>query len=132
VEHSGAKLSEPLNTHPCLSCGACCAYYRVSFHPSETSPESFETPNAMVIPVHSEESVMMGTHTIQNTRCVALTGEVGKDAHCSIYENRPSPCRKFEASYSYGVKEPRCDEARVAHGLLPLTLRDYDGFRNRT
>jgi hypothetical protein len=29
------------------------------------------------------------------------------------------------------VKEPRCDEARAAHSLPPLTLRDYDGVRNR-
>ncbi|RBD00840.1 YkgJ family cysteine cluster protein, partial [Xanthomonas oryzae pv. oryzae] len=24
--------------HPCLTCGACCAYFRVSFHWSEADP----------------------------------------------------------------------------------------------
>lgn len=74
---------------------------------------------------------MKGTDTLQDPRCTALSGTLGKDAHCSIYENRPSACRKFEASYEYGVKESRCDEARAIHGLPPLTHQDYDAFRNR-
>ena len=83
----------------------------------------------MMVSVDSQVSVMKGTDRIQNTRCVALAGLVGKDANCSIYENRPSPCRKFEASYEHGVKEPLCDEARAAFNLAPLALPDYDGFR---
>lgn len=74
---------------------------------------------------------MKGTDTLQDPRCTALSGTLGKDALCSIYENRPSACRKFEASYEYGEKKPRCDEARAIHGLPPLTLQDYDAFRNR-
>ena len=86
----------------------------------------------MVLSIDSKTSLMTGTHTLENTRCVALKGTVGKDGSCSIYENRPSPCRKFEASYAYGVKEPRCDEARAAYELPPLTVQNYDGFRNRS
>jgi Fe-S-cluster containining protein len=88
-------------------------------------------PTHLAIKVDDETSVMRGTDITHNTRCKALIGEVGKNGSCKIYENRPSPCRKFESSYSYGVKEPRCDEARAAHSLPPLTLRDYDGVRNR-
>jgi Fe-S-cluster containining protein len=117
--------------HPCLTCGACCAYFRVSFHPSENSSESLEVPISLSVSVDAETSVMKGTDTLQNTRCVALSGTVGKNGSCSIYENRPSPCRKFEASYERGVKEPRCDEARKAYQLAPLTLQDYDGIRNK-
>jgi Fe-S-cluster containining protein len=29
-------------------------------------------------------------------RCVALRGEVGRAAGCTIYENRPQACRNFE------------------------------------
>lgn len=86
----------------------------------------------MVTPTGPDEYVMRGTDTPSAPRCVALNGQVGKDASCSIYENRPSPCRKFEASYTYGLKEPRCDEARATFGMPPLRLQDYDGFRNRT
>lgn len=117
--------------HPCLQCGACCAYYRVSFDSTEISAGSLEVPANFALALTADESVMKGTHVLENTRCIALKGKVGEDANCSIYQNRPSPCRKFEASFSYGVKEPRCDEARAAHALPPLTLRDYDGIRNQ-
>jgi Fe-S-cluster containining protein len=120
----------PTGLHPCVHCGACCAYYRVSFESTEILPESFEVPASHVATVDAKMSVMRGTDRTINTRCTALIGEVGTNGKCSIYENRPSPCRKFEASYSYGVKEPRCDEARAAHHLPPLTLKDYDGVRN--
>jgi Fe-S-cluster containining protein len=87
-------------------------------------------PVELTVAVDGAMSVMRGTDILQNTRCTALNGEVGLNGSCTIYENRPSPCRKFESSYAYGVKEPRCDEARATHGLAPLTLRDYDGVRN--
>jgi Fe-S-cluster containining protein len=119
------------NAHPCLTCGACCSYYRVSFHPSEAHPDRFHVPVHFTAVVTTDESVMIGTDSLRDTRCIALSGQVGKDAHCSIYENRPSPCRKFEASYAYGVKEPRCDEARIQFGLRPLTLASYDVVRNQ-
>ena len=120
-----------MTTHPCLTCGACCAFFRVSFYSTERDQDRLQVPRELTVQIDSKESVMEGTNQIQSPRCVALTGEVAKDAHCSIYENRPSPCRKFEASYTYGLKEPRCDEARAAFGMPPLRLQDYDGFRNR-
>ncbi|MOA32367.1 hypothetical protein D3C78_1535800 [compost metagenome] len=38
-----------------------------------------------------------------------------------MYEQRSSPCREFEASWEHGEHNPRCDAARAAHGLPPLT-----------
>ena len=29
--------------------------------------------------------------------CIALEGELGKSVSCSIYDDRPSACRQFEA-----------------------------------
>ena len=116
--------------HPCLRCGACCAIFRVTFAASELLPESLDVPAELTIPGNPGDAVMRGTERDFRIRCVALTGRVGKNASCSIYERRPSPCRKFEASYAYGVQEIRCDEARAGHGLPPLTLRDFDGVRN--
>jgi Fe-S-cluster containining protein len=120
-----------MSKHPCLSCGACCAYYRVSFYSSEISSDRLRVPEQMVVSINADESVMKGTDKVEDTRCIALSGLVGTDARCSIYKNRPSPCRRFQASFEYGAKEPRCDEARKIHGLAALTLRDYDAFRNR-
>ena len=37
--------------HPCLTCGACCAHFRVSFHWSEADPDQ-GVANAVVVGVH--------------------------------------------------------------------------------
>jgi Fe-S-cluster containining protein len=54
-------------------------------------------------------------------RCIALTGEVGREVSCSIYARRPSPCRDFAPYAALGVGEPACDRARARHGLAHLT-----------
>ncbi len=68
---------------------------------------------------------MKGTEVKHQNKCAALGGRIGKNAHCTIYENRPTPCRNFRASYEDGSHNPRCDEARKAHGLAPLRRDDY-------
>lgn len=154
-------MAEP---NPCITCGACCTRYRVSFHWMETTlecapagsngaltghdftghdlssldhssatdaggpdvavDEAFEDlPPA--VPVDLTESlgphrnIMKGTGTIP-ARCIALTGEVGVSAHCSIHRVRPSPCREFERSWENGRAHDRCDASRRAYGLPPL------------
>jgi Fe-S-cluster containining protein len=47
-------------------------------------------------------------------RCAALTGQVGRQVACGIYEWRPSPCREFQAG------SDACQQARRRHGLAPL------------
>jgi Fe-S-cluster containining protein len=46
-----------------------------------------------------------------NSRCVALTGKVGCDVKCSIYNNRPNACRAFVPGSTL------CLEARSAAGI---------------
>lgn len=53
-------------------------------------------------------------------RCIALAGRIGESVGCTIYEQRASPCREFQASWVDGVHNERCDRARAAHGLPPL------------
>jgi len=54
-------------------------------------------------------------------RCLALMGFIGKKVHCSIYAQRASVCRDFPAAWENGVHNDRCDKARAAWGLFPLT-----------
>ena len=68
---------------------------------------------------------MRGTNQ-KNPRCLALTGEIGTAVSCSIYSQRPSPCREFgvhwhnqQISFEPGDLE-RCNRARVAWGLPVL------------
>lgn len=108
-------------SNPCLSCGACCAHYRVSFHWSET--ERFlggSTPAELTEKIGPHRVAMRGTGSA-SPRCIALEGEIGRAVHCSIYPQRPTPCREFTPSWADGARNERCDSARAAHGLPPLT-----------
>ena len=62
---------------------------------------------------------MLGTNC-KGPRCISLEGEVGSEVKCTIYEQRSSPCREFEASWVDGQVNTDCDAARAAFGLLPL------------
>lgn len=44
--------------------------------------------------------------------CVALDGEFGDSCSCSVYELRPTACRKFEAGSAL------CIEARKRVGIV--------------
>ena len=100
------------NPSPCVSCGACCAHFRVTFYCGENVPEEwieFLSPTW---------AVMKGTNQTR-PRCHCLKGEIGSEVACSIYQERPSPCREFMPSVE-GEINIRCDQARSAHGLGPL------------
>ncbi|MBC7370175.1 MAG: YkgJ family cysteine cluster protein [Bdellovibrionaceae bacterium] len=112
--------------HPCIGCGACCAHFRVAFYWRETEPDGlWKVPIAKVVDLDSVHRCMQGTEVKHNPKCVSLTGRIGKNAQCGIYENRPTPCRNFTASFENGTSSPRCDEARAAHGLRPLKRGDF-------
>lgn len=123
------KLQDNQNLHPCQRCGACCAAFRVSFWRSELN-----SGGPWRVPIESIEDTggslvsLKGT-TQHNPGCVNLKGRVGDQVSCQIYENRPSPCRNFKASYEDGYLEERCDLARAKHGLRPLTKQDWKDFR---
>ncbi|HEO70038.1 MAG TPA: YkgJ family cysteine cluster protein [Candidatus Hydrogenedentes bacterium] len=111
--------------NPCLSCGACCAFYRCTFHWSEAddvAPEGI--PVEMTVDMTVFRRAMKGTNQ-ERPRCVALDGEIGHSVACAIYERRSSTCRDFPASYAYGERNVRCDKARLAHGLPPLEPQDW-------
>ena len=105
----------------CQRCGACCASFRVDFHPAELAGGAFAWGQgvalAMTVPV-TPAIVRMGGTDAAAPRCIALVGEVGKSVSCIIYDDRPSPCREFDTSHD------ACTRARQRHGLPPLaTLR---------
>lgn len=114
--------------NPCRSCGACCAYYRVSFYWGEIdeAPGGY-VPTEMTKPEPPFHHVMRGTDR-NPPRCVALEGEVGHSVRCAIYERRPSPCRDFGVHWEHGriwMDEEalrRCNQARMAWGLPPLAI----------
>ena len=47
--------------------------------------------------------------------CAALQGVVGKQVTCTVYEQRPAPCREVEPG------DDKCNQARARYGLPKLT-----------
>lgn len=115
------NLSTP---HPCLSCGACCAFFRVSFHWTETAAESHGVPIALTKQINPYMNAMNGTDQAKPS-CVALKGVIGKSTSCSIYENRPDCCRTFKASFEDGSRNEDCEKARLGKGLKVLQTSDW-------
>jgi Predicted Fe-S-cluster oxidoreductase len=111
-------LDEP--AHPCLRCGACCAYFRVSLHWSEAAPElGGQVPPELTEALRLHERVMLGTSQAK-PRCVALEAEIGTHSRCTIHARRPAACAALAASWEYGEASAQCDRARAAHGLPAL------------
>lgn len=107
--------------HPCLSCGACCAAYRVSMHWSEAEPSlGGRVPVELTEVLDGHRRCMRGTWA-ERPHCIALAGTVGDTVHCTIYDARPSPCRELRMSWEDGGPNPQCDRARAVYGLPPLT-----------
>ncbi|MEY4760579.1 MAG: hypothetical protein RLZZ200_435 [Pseudomonadota bacterium] len=98
--------------NPCVECGACCAAFRVSFYWAEGSG----LPEALLGKVNAHIACMAGTNQPE-PHCAALTGDVGSRVSCSIYAQRPSPCREVQPG------DERCEKARLRHGLPPLPSR---------
>ena len=106
--------------NPCLTCGACCAFYRVSFYWSEANDTTEgAVPVDMTCRVSPLRRVMKGT-TGPKPHCIALQGEIGHDVYCSIYANRPSTSREFTVSERNNLRDNLCDRARRAWALPPL------------
>jgi len=111
--------------HPCLRCGACCAFFRVAFHWSEAEGATGgKVPLALTEKLDPHRLAMRATPTAK-PRCIALVGVVGEATHCSIYEQRPSVCREVVPSWEFGAVSSQCDRARLGHGLKPLTPDEW-------
>ena len=102
-------LSQITAQDACLTCGACCAFFRVSFYwaEGETMPDDAVEE---LTPVYS---CMKGTNQ-KEVRCVMLSGEIGQYVSCNMYEQRSSSCKEVQAG------DDQCTKARLGHGLIPL------------
>lgn len=106
--------------NPCLSCGACCALFKVVFDQSETDEyRSDGVPVQYTVRVDQTRCAMRGTE-LRNKRCAALEGNVSRRVSCAIYSRRPSCCRDFRAGWQRDEVNPTCNRARTAFGLHPF------------
>lgn len=111
-----------MNEHnPCLECGACCAFFRASFYWGESDAvQKNGVPVDLTEKLSNFRLTMKGTNQ-KNPWCIALKGIIGKSTSCSIHPQRSSTCRDFTPSWENGEPNERCDQARAAWQLAPLT-----------
>ena len=108
-----------MTSNPCTHCGACCASFRVDFAREELQSEGGCVPDSLGVELTGSLARMRGTDHAR-PRCAALVGTIGQQAHCGIYEWRPSPCREFGLRAPMGFGDDACARARARHGLAPL------------
>lgn len=114
----------------CLSCGACCANFRVSFHWAETTLVTADgVPQELTEVISSHHNCMKGTNQKQ-PRCIALQGTVGQQVSCTIYSQRSSTCRDFDILDEQGQINEQCTKARAAYQLLPVVLLEESSIEN--
>lgn len=109
--------------NPCLNCGACCGYFRVSFFWGECTSAGGVVPDDLVVQISPSRVAMIGTDS-KPCRCIGLEGEIGKGVSCTLYEQRSTPCREFDAAWVNGEANPSCDAARAAYGMPPLEANE--------
>jgi len=104
-----------------MRCGACCAFYRVSFDCHESDEFSGGVvPIALIIKLNKTQSAMRGTEK-RPIRCRALVGNIGMGVHCAIYEKRPTICRLFLPAWQCNQGNSLCDQARLIYGMMPFS-----------
>lgn len=115
------KNDENINPDLCEKCGACCAFFIVTFPSIEKdSIIGGCVPSFMTLVLNNSESYMKGTK-IGRHRCVALEGTIGSSVKCTIYSNRPSTCRNFNRSWEKNIGNTLCGKARAVYGLQPFS-----------
>jgi len=99
--------------NPCVGCGACCRYFRVSFYHGEldSQPGGY-VPSELTSQLTPFRACMKGTEAGEG-RCIALQ----EDARCGIYAGRPSVCREFPAFMPDGTLNPECVTLRMRFGI---------------
>jgi Fe-S-cluster containining protein len=107
--------------NPCFECGQCCQKLRVSFYHGEVLRDQGgeligAVPPDLVTQITPHMVCMKGTETGKQG-CIALHHDDQQGYRCTIYEQRPSPCREFNTLNDDGSINPLCDKLRKAVGL---------------
>ncbi len=77
------------NPNPCMTCGACCAFFRVSFYWAEADYAGGNVPASLTEQISPFHRCMRGTNQ-KNPRCVALTGPPVK-THIALFTKTARP-----------------------------------------
>ena len=106
------------SSYDCQACGACCVNmpanraqgvtYWVELSPSD---RLLTRRDLLRKHVTYDRQGVPHLRMAPDGRCLALHGDLGDDVTCSIYRDRPSPCRRVQAG------DETCLRSRAAHGI---------------
>ena len=85
----------------------------MAFSVYDTQELGGDVPAGLAVEVTDTLRRMRGTDHA-SPRCAALTGKIGVQVACGIYEWRPNPCHELESG------SDACARARARHGLPAL------------
>jgi uncharacterized protein len=97
-----------MNTYNCQYCGACCKHRDDPKWIEVTAEDAKKIPLAWLQVGDIEPFAMRQT---DSGRCVAFEWEVGKHCRCSIYDIRPSICRKVQPH------DEICEKLRIMNNV---------------
>lgn len=97
----------------CMECGACCTGGAVTDkHVHVTSEDLAQWPSDKLHFLSSDQEAVGRHYNGRGTvTCMAFSGQPGGSCRCTIYENRPSGCRRYE------IGGECCLRAREAAGV---------------
>lgn len=119
-------------SNPCFECGQCCQKLRVSFYHGEIATNSSDVadhlsmgtvPPEFTVQLTPYLACMRGTETGKQG-CIALSHDAKEGYRCTIYDQRPSPCRDFNIFEEDGSLNPLCDKLRRAAGLSSVPTKN--------
>ncbi|EHP1978659.1 YkgJ family cysteine cluster protein [Escherichia coli] len=102
------------NPNPYMTCGACYAFFRVSFYWTETNDAGGNVPASLTEQISPFHRCMRGTNQ-KNPRCVARAGTPVKTHIALFTKKRPSTCREFAMSGENGIANEACNRARATY-----------------
>lgn len=121
-----ASVEDP-SSWDCQACGACCrnldtnrasgVRYWVEISPGDKLLTRHDLVRKLV--THDRHRVPHLRMTHEGV-CEALRGTIGQKVRCSIYHQRPSPCRRVMPG------DETCLKTRAAHGLSTSAVPPRD------
>lgn len=96
----------------CVSCGACCSYGLIPIERRDPEP----LDEYVELTPENASDVVIERYLPRRSddgRCSSLTGTIGGEVGCGVYQDRPGTCRDFEAG------SDRCFGYRRLFGIDP-------------
>ncbi|MDM7923285.1 MAG: YkgJ family cysteine cluster protein [Pyrinomonadaceae bacterium] len=133
TDHLSSKLANRVVTPAetpvpdCLTCGACCqSLLCVGVRPSD----KVDSELYWEITTEAESGEMVVDRYLRRNgetlACIALSGTIGEQVGCTIYETRPIMCHHFDAG------SDRCHAIRRAFSIEPfLSLNEMSAAMER-